>query len=124
MRKRSESGASLLTSMVGAVVVLAAVLASTQILVGLQRRSVVHAIALDAALDVARSGMAAQSSAEGSIGRALGRDTAIVWNNDSTDIELQVTSQQPHPLFLRGPLATFATARVVVRVRREKLVDD
>lgn len=109
-------------SILGGVVILTILLVATHVLLALQRRTIVDAVAFDTARSVARGGGISIDEAERRA-RALLHDNraTVVWRAvEDGDLELRITTHAPM-LIAIGPLAKLATIERTVHVRRELL---
>ena len=117
-----EGGVGMFNSILGGVVILTILLVATHVLLALQRRTIVDAVAFDTARSVARGGGVSKDEAERRA-RALLHDNraTVVWRSvDEGDLELRITTHAPM-LIAIGPLAKLATIERTVHVRREFL---
>jgi hypothetical protein len=119
---RGECGASSLMSLLCALIMLMSVLVTTHVMVGLQRRSVAEAVALDVLTDTAQAGGPSRSVGTERLVRLLGSGTTVEWTDVGDDLMLRVQAS-PSSLIARGPLATLARIDIRVTSRREELVD-
>lgn len=116
-----ERGASSLMSLLCALIMLMSILITTHVMVGLQRRSVAAAVALDVLTDTAQAGGPSRSVGTERLVRLLGGGTQVQWTDIGSDLLLHVRAE-PRSLFARGPLATLARIDIRVSSRREELV--
>lgn len=122
-RPRNERGSGLLGTSLGVVVFLSLVMFSTQVLLGLWRRSVVTAVATDAAADIARLPSSAASSqrravlddAKASLG-PTGDAMTLDEISAPTDDLVRLRVVTPPMSSLPGPLARLTGVGVVDRV--------
>lgn len=117
-----EGGVGMFNSILGGVVILTILLVATHVLLALQRRTIVDAVAFDTARSVARGGGVSMDEAERRA-RALLHDkrATVVWRSvDDGDLELRITTRAPM-LIAVGPLAKLAMIERTVHVRRELL---
>lgn len=126
-RKGGESGAGVISSMLGVFVFLLLLLFAVQVLYGLYATSVVTAVTYDAAKAVAGSDggdaarAAAQRNATSQLGR-YGRDVTFDWGESDDDaVRLEVRARRPSflPRELVGDTFLGDIVRTV-RVRTEK----
>jgi hypothetical protein len=126
-RKGGESGAGVISSMLGVFVFLLLLLFAVQVLYGLYATSVVTAVTYDAAKAVAGSDggdaarAVAQRNATGQLGR-YGRDVTFDWGESDDDaVRLEVRARRPSflPRELVGDTFLGDIVRTV-RVRTEK----
>ena len=117
-----EGGVGMFNSILGGVVILTILLVATHVLLALQRRTIVDAVAFDTARSVARGGGVSIDEAERRARALLHDDRAtVVWRAvDDGDLELRITTHAPM-LIAIGPLAKLATIERTVHVRRELL---
>ncbi|MDP9402072.1 MAG: hypothetical protein M3P85_01790 [Actinomycetota bacterium] len=126
-RKGGESGAGVISSMLGVFVFLLLLLFAVQVLYGLYATSVVTAVTYDAAKAVAGSDggdaarAVAQRNATSQLGR-YGRDVTFDWGESDDDaVRLEVRARRPSflPRELVGDTFPGDIVRTV-RVRTEK----
>ena len=117
--RRYERGVGVLTTALAAAIMLAIVLLAAHVLLALQRRSIVEAVAFDAARSVARKDGASAGEAESRARSLLHDATArFEWNENADTVDLRVVASSP--LILRiGPLRGLASIDRTVHVRRE-----
>lgn len=128
--RRDERGSGILSTVLGTGVFLALMLFGVQVLLGLYYRSVVTAVAYDAAKAVAGAdatgGAAAEADAERNARDTLGdygRGVEFDWRRSTPDlVVLEATAPRPNllPEPLAGPAGLGDFVRTV-EVRREKL---
>lgn len=118
-----ERGSSSIMTLLCALIILVTVLTATHVLLSLQRRSVAHAVAMDAVTDLARADSPDPTWETERIRRLLGSGTVVEWSERDADLVLHVRLR-PRSVIERGPLARLARIDVVVTARREELVDD
>lgn len=117
-----EDGVGTFGSILGGVIVLTLVLLATHVLLALQRRSVVNAVAFDVARSVARNDAMTVAEAQARARDLLHDDEATIeWLSVADDdIGLRITTRSPM-LVTIGPLADLAIITRTVHVRRELL---
>jgi hypothetical protein len=114
-----ESGVAIITSMIGALMMLFTLLATTHIIVNLQRRSLAHAVAVDAVTDAARDG-ASEAMISARVTRLLGPTARATWREVGPDIVLEVSMKGAAVIGV-GPLREMANITVEARARKEEL---
>jgi Tfp pilus assembly protein PilX len=118
-QRGNERGVALISSMIGALIMLLTLLMATHVILNLQRRSLVHAVAVNAVTAAAREGGSEVEQSE-RVGRLLGPTARPVWSSSGADVVLNVTVRGVQ-LIAVGPLAELATINIEVRARREEL---
>jgi hypothetical protein len=110
------------SSMIGGVVILTVLLLATHVLLALQRRTIVTAVAFDVARSMARNGGIEPGDGERRVRELLHDDHAVVeWLSVvDDDVELRITTRSPS-LIAVGPLAGLARIERTVHVRGELL---
>jgi hypothetical protein len=105
--------------MIGALMMLFTLLATTHIIVNLQRRSLAHAVAVDAVTDAARDG-ASEATIAARITRLLGPTAKANWSDAGPDLVLEITMKGAAVIGV-GPMSDMANIKVEVRARKEEL---
>jgi hypothetical protein len=116
---RNERGVALITSMIGALIMLLTLLTATHVILNLQRRSLVHAVAVNAVTALAREG-GSEKEQEDRIGRLLGPTAKPDWSTDGADVVLSLTVRGIQIVGV-GPLKDLANITIEVRARKEEL---
>jgi hypothetical protein len=115
----TEGGVALITSMIGALIMLLTLLTATHVILNLQRRSLVHAVAVNAVTSAAREGGSEDEQTK-RVGRLLGPTAKPVWTTSGADIVLSLTVRGVQIVGV-GPLKDLANITIEVRARKEEL---
>lgn len=114
-----EAGVAYFTTMLGALIMLLTLLSATHVIVNLQRRSVIHAVAVDAVTNAARDG-GSQRDQDARLRRFLGTSADWNWSNGGPHLVLNVRASGVRIIGV-GPLRDLSKITIEVRARREEL---
>jgi hypothetical protein len=117
--QQSEYGVALISSMLGALIMLLTLLTATHVILNLQRRSLVHAVAVNAVSAAAREG-GSQDTQSARVRRLLGSTADPKWFVTGGDVVLSLTVRGVQIVGV-GPLRNLANITIEVRARKEEL---
>jgi hypothetical protein len=118
-RRRREGGVAIISSMIGALIMLLTLFTATHVILNLQRRSLVHAVAVNAVTAAAREGGSEIEQSE-RVGRLLGSTAKPVWSTKEGDVILHLTVRGVQIIGV-GPLKDLANISIEVRAHKEEL---
>ncbi len=97
---------------------LLTLLTATHVIINLQRRSVIHAVAVEAVTSAAKEG-GSRTDQDARLRRLLGNTAGWNWSDGGADVVLRLTAKGV-PLIGVGPLRNLSDITIEVRARREE----